>query len=105
METNQFIIEQTSPYNMDKTVEMITEKAKELNWSVPFVHDLQQSLAKSGKEVKPVKVIEICKPEYSGKMLEFYRLDICNSPMNWPITAITSALFQYLSAYLNFKLV
>jgi uncharacterized protein (DUF302 family) len=70
METNQFIIEQTSPYNMDKTVEMITEKAKELNWSVPFVHDLQQSLAKSGKEVKPVKVIEICKPEYSGKMLE-----------------------------------
>jgi uncharacterized protein (DUF302 family) len=70
METNQFIIEQTSPYNMDKTVEMITEKAKELNWSVPYVHDLQQSLAKSGKEVKPVKVIEICKPEYSGKMLE-----------------------------------
>jgi uncharacterized protein (DUF302 family) len=70
METNQFIIEQISPYNMDRTVEMITKKAKELNWSVPFVHDLQQSLAKSGKEVKPVKVIEICKPEYSGRMLE-----------------------------------
>jgi uncharacterized protein (DUF302 family) len=37
---------------------------------VPFIHDLQQSLAKSGKEVRPVKVIEICKPAYSGKMLE-----------------------------------
>jgi uncharacterized protein (DUF302 family) len=27
-------------------------------------------LAKSGKAVLPVKVVEICKPEYSGKMLE-----------------------------------
>ncbi len=30
----------------------------------------KQSLAKSGKTVKPVKVIEICKPKYSGQMLE-----------------------------------
>jgi uncharacterized protein (DUF302 family) len=31
---------------------------------------MQQSLAKSGKAVKPVRVIEICKPAYSGQMLE-----------------------------------
>ena len=29
-----------------------------------------RSLEKSGKEVKPVKVIEICKPRYSGELLE-----------------------------------
>jgi uncharacterized protein (DUF302 family) len=70
MKKNQLIIEHSSPFNFNKTVELITAKAEQKQWKVPAVHDLQQSLAKSGKIVKPVKVIEICKPEYSGKMLE-----------------------------------
>ena len=37
---------------------------------IPATHDLQASLAKSGKTVRAVKVLEICKPEYSGQMLE-----------------------------------
>lgn len=70
MEAKQIVIEQQSRYGFDETVQMLTEEAERREWKVPFVHDLQQSLAKSGKNVKPVKVIEICKPEYSGKMLE-----------------------------------
>ena len=70
MKTNQIVIEQKSKFGFDKTVQMLTENAEKREWKVPFVHDLQQSLAKSGKSVKPVKVIEICKPQFSGKMLE-----------------------------------
>jgi uncharacterized protein (DUF302 family) len=70
MKPNQFIIEETSLYDFNNTVEKLVVEAERREWKVPFVHDLQQSLAKSGKTVKPVKVIEICKPEYSGKMLE-----------------------------------
>lgn len=70
MNPNQLIIEEISRYDFANTVEMLVAEAERREWKVPFVHDLQQSLAKSGKEVKPVKVIEICKPEYSGKMLE-----------------------------------
>jgi len=70
MNTNQIVIEEVSVLDFDKTVEKIVSEAELREWKVPFIHDLQQSLAKSGKEVKPVKVIEICKPEYSGKMLE-----------------------------------
>ncbi len=66
----RFIIEQTSHFGMDKTMETILQAAEKKGWSNPATHDLQQSLAKAGKHVKPVKVIEICKPEYSGKMLE-----------------------------------
>jgi len=66
----RFIIEQASHFGMDKTVETILQAAEIKGWSNPATHDLQQSLAKAGKHVKPVKVIEICKPEYSGKMLE-----------------------------------
>jgi uncharacterized protein (DUF302 family) len=70
MAKNKYVIEQSSKYGFDKTVDLIVAEAERREWKVPAVHDLQQSLAKSGKTVKPVKVIEICKPAYSGQMLE-----------------------------------
>lgn len=70
MNANQFIIEQVSPFDVATTVEKLIDAAGKKEWQNPAVHNLQQSLAKSGKEVRPVQVIEICKPEYSGQMLE-----------------------------------
>jgi uncharacterized protein (DUF302 family) len=70
MGTNKIVIEQKSKFGFDKTVELLIAEAEHREWKIPFVHDLQLSLAKSGKAVKPVKVIEICKPQYSGQMLE-----------------------------------
>jgi uncharacterized protein (DUF302 family) len=70
MKKKEFIIEQLSKFSFDKTVDLLVAQAEQKEWKVPAVHDLQQSLAKSGKTVRPVKVIEICKPEFSGKMLE-----------------------------------
>lgn len=70
MKEQQIVLEQKSRFGFDKTVEMLVADAEKRDWKVPAVHDLQQSLAKSGKEVRPVKVIEICKPKYSGQMLE-----------------------------------
>ena len=67
---NKFVIEKQSKYDFDKTVDLLLAEAERREWKVPAVHDLQQSLAKSGKTVKPVNVIEICKPAYSGQMLE-----------------------------------
>jgi uncharacterized protein (DUF302 family) len=70
MSTNQIIIEHVSPFDVTTTVEKLIAAAAIKEWQNPAVHNLQQSLAKSGKTVRPVQVIEICKPEYSGKMLE-----------------------------------
>jgi len=70
MKNSQVVVEQKSRFGFEKTVQLLTETAEKHEWKVPFVHDLQQSLAKSGKHVRPVKVIEICKPKYSGQMLE-----------------------------------
>jgi uncharacterized protein (DUF302 family) len=70
MKKSQIVVERKSRFGFEKTVQLLTETAEKHEWKVPFVHDLQQSLAKSGKHVRPVKVIEICKPQYSGKMLE-----------------------------------
>ena len=70
MKEPQIFIEQVSPFDVATTVEKIIKEAINREWQNPAVHNLQQSLAKAGKEVRPVQVIEICKPEYSGKMLE-----------------------------------
>ena len=66
----RMVVEKLSRFDFSTTVDKIVAEAERRAWKIPAVHDLQQSLAKSGKDVKPVKVIEICKPQYSGKMLE-----------------------------------
>jgi uncharacterized protein (DUF302 family) len=70
MNVNQLIIEQVSPFDVPTTVEKLLTAATQREWQNPAVHNLQQSLAKSGKDVRPVQVVEICKPDYSGQMLE-----------------------------------
>jgi len=70
MYLNQFIIEHQSPFDVPGTVEKLIETAIKKDWQNPATHNLQQSLAKSGKNVKPVQIVEICKPDYSGVMLE-----------------------------------
>lgn len=70
MKSTQLVIEQRSKFDFGKTVDLLVAEAGRREWNIPAVHDLQQSLAKSGKTVRPVKVIEICKPKYSGQMLE-----------------------------------
>ncbi len=66
---DQVIIEKQSRFDFDKTVAILTKEAESRGWRVPFVHDLQMSLLKAGQEVRPVKIIEICKPAHSGKIL------------------------------------
>lgn len=70
METNKVINEIVSLWDFEKSIELLIAAAEEGNWMIPAIHDLQQSLARAGKEVRPVKVLEVCKPQYSGKMLE-----------------------------------
>jgi uncharacterized protein (DUF302 family) len=70
MEDKRGIFEKESLFGMNETVELLVTAATESEWQNPATHDLQNSLAKAGKSVRPVKVIEICKPAYSGMMLE-----------------------------------
>jgi uncharacterized protein (DUF302 family) len=58
-----------SKYGFDQTAEVITKKASELQWSMPHQYDLQQTMAKNGFEVKPVKVFSLCKPNVAVGIL------------------------------------
>jgi uncharacterized protein (DUF302 family) len=70
MGSSEMLIESVSPYSFDQTIDKISQAIAALEWKMPAVHDLQQSLRNAGKEVLPVKVFEICKPKFSGRILE-----------------------------------
>lgn len=70
MNEKQIFVEYVSPFDVETTVEKLTTASIQKEWMKYEVHNLQQTLAKTGKEMRPVQVIEICKPDYSGYMLE-----------------------------------
>jgi uncharacterized protein (DUF302 family) len=73
--------ENESSFNMETTEAMITKKVEELGWKMPKVHDLQETMEKNGFTVLPVKVIEICKPEYASMVLKEDKERIVSSLM------------------------
>ena len=65
-----FFIENESLYGFEHTIELLSAKITEIGWKISVVHDLQDTLRKNGKDVLPVKVIELCKPDYSVQLLK-----------------------------------
>lgn len=65
---NMFI-ENKSRFNLDETVSKLIEAIGKHEWKLIHTHDLQQIMMKNGKEVLPVKVMEICAPKHAYKLL------------------------------------
>lgn len=70
MEINSVILESESRFDFDETVERIHLEAENTGWKIPTVHDLQETLRKNDISVQEVKVIELCKPQYSGALMK-----------------------------------
>lgn len=63
------ILEDTSPFGFEETVKKLEESTKAHHWMVPKVHDLQASMKKSGKDVLPARVYELCQPDHAYRIL------------------------------------
>lgn len=61
--------ENKSRHGFEETVERLSEIAPGNGWKIIQVLDLQGMMKKNGKEVLPVKVIELCKPDYAYQLL------------------------------------
>jgi len=61
--------ENRSRYGFDETINRLSEIVPENGWKVIQILDLQETMRKNGKEVLPVKVIELCKPDYAYRLL------------------------------------
>jgi uncharacterized protein (DUF302 family) len=55
--------------DFDTTVTKLEEAVLAKGWKIPVVHDLQATLKKFDKDVRSVKVFDICHPDLSYKIL------------------------------------
>lgn len=62
-------LENESKYSFVETVEKLITEIEKNTWKVSVVHDLQETMKKSGTEVLPIKVLAICHPKHSSKIL------------------------------------
>jgi uncharacterized protein (DUF302 family) len=69
-ENSNLFIENVSKYDFNETVQKLTMEIEQKSWKVSAIHDLQQTLMNSGKEVLPIKVFALCHPKHSGRILE-----------------------------------
>lgn len=62
--------EKQSPYDFDKTVELIQANAEAEGWIIPKTYDFQASMLKYNQpDPGKIKVLKLCQAEYASKML------------------------------------
>ena len=65
----QMFVVNESKLGFDETVSTIEQSAKDNNWSMPHLYDLQATMKKHSFDVKPVKVFSLCKPDHAYQIL------------------------------------
>lgn len=66
---NPVMIEGLSRFDFATTVDTLSDVILSGGWKVLTTHDLQATMQKNGKEVLPVKVMEICNPNLAFQIL------------------------------------
>ena len=73
--------ESKSKYSFEETIKHLTELVPEYEWKIIQKLDLQETMRKNGKDVLPVKVVEMCKPDYAYQLLSDDSLRIYSNMM------------------------
>jgi uncharacterized protein (DUF302 family) len=61
--------EDKSKHDFQRTTEEIEKSVEAAGWKIPHINDLQATLHKFGKDVRQVKVYEICQPDLAYEIL------------------------------------
>ncbi|OQY45740.1 MAG: hypothetical protein B6242_09515 [Anaerolineaceae bacterium 4572_78] len=69
MAPGMMMIESHSKLGFDDTIQAIQDNAAAQGWVVPNVMRLDKSVADHGYDVRPVAVIELCRPDLAAKIL------------------------------------
>jgi len=68
-ESRQVMLESLSQYGFEQTVEKLSSAITAKGWKITITHDLQETMKKNGREVLPVKIIEMCNPGLAYQIL------------------------------------
>lgn len=63
------MLESQSKLSFSETIDELSKVIVAKGWKITTIHDLQETMKKNGKEVLPVKVMEICNPGLAYQIL------------------------------------
>lgn len=61
--------EKVSLYGFEETAALLEKSAKEHQWRIPAVHDMQKTMQSIDKTVLSEQIFELCKPEYAYEVV------------------------------------
>jgi uncharacterized protein (DUF302 family) len=61
--------ENKSKHDFETTIAELEKSVEVKGWKLPHVNDLQATMEKFGKDVRKVKVYEICQPDHAYRIL------------------------------------
>jgi uncharacterized protein (DUF302 family) len=73
--------EAESKYDFERSVAVFEQTVEDMGWKMPAVHDLQATMHGFGKDVRSVKVFELCHPEHAYEILQLDNQRIVSSMM------------------------
>ena len=73
--------ENKSRFGFELTINKLSELVAGNEWKIIQILDLQETMKKNGKNVLPVKVVEMCKPDYAYRLLSDDSLRIYSNMM------------------------
>jgi uncharacterized protein (DUF302 family) len=65
----EMFFESKSRFGFSETLQKLSDLMPESGWKEIAVLDLQAIMKKNGKEILPVMVVELCKPDYAYRLL------------------------------------
>ena len=65
----EMFFESKSRFGLSETLQKLSDLIPASGWKEISVLDLQAIMKKNGKEILPVKVVELCKPDYAYRLL------------------------------------
>jgi len=66
---NEMFFESRSRFSFAETLQKLSDLVPVSGWKEISVLDLQELMKKNGKEILPVKVVELCRPDYAYRLL------------------------------------
>lgn len=99
------IVENKSTLNYEETIAAIEKAAAEGGWKIPTIHHIDKSVAKGGFDVKEVAVIELCKVDLAGQILQDDKSKVVTSMMPCRLSVYKTADDQVIVSRMNTGLV
>ncbi|MET0066364.1 MAG: DUF302 domain-containing protein [Candidatus Thiodiazotropha sp.] len=103
-QSEPMIIEVTSPFDFQRTDQMLQEGIRTEGWKVPKVYDWQGIVLTADVDIGPFKMYDLCKAEYAAQILRHDHLRLISTLMPCATAIYTKQDGKTYIAYMNVNL-